>query len=674
MPKKKTRPRRVFKNANGRLFILKNGKKYFLNSNKQSQNQIVNVILGDKRYHKRMKSTKRKTTGKKNKVTFSYPLFNTLKENTYGYAMPRANEDVLTLLRNGPKPVYIPIATPVGEKLKVNPDVEDKLPAPPNRGTELPPIVLKPLPQQVPVGESKSVPIGDMFREKEKLPKPEPSTPEKIKLRKKEIEEEKKNGMYDRPFLPKNPIPRPTPVSPSPIAPVTPSVVTGEVSTVSERRKKQKVEDLITPERKKLDFDSVSPNPNPYTPSPQSVAGDTSKRHTEEEEKREKSKEKPIKPRPTPSTTSTDTYVPATQKVSKTRTRSKSPGSVPFTYTEFPSHNYPHGPAPPPYKSNSGQYTPAVSSVNKKTVEELRKDANDKNIKLKELIKEKHDRDKYSPADIANAAMKGKVISNKDIKKAANDYVRDIDDEFNEKNELKHPINRPKPSFKTPEELEQHSKIHKVASDAAKTARIRNDAEQYLPDSIKNVGLQFVEKDRQAKDELHRHGGGKYANWKKGLYDDEIEKIMEKHDGHRFVPVIMSDQIPEIAKYVTPKTREFGFVINNQDSSKSGEHWMSCYINKDRGSIDFYDPLVSNPTPRFMHDIKKVIDRMHPDFYFKFKTNMVKQQANNTDDCGFFCCKFLLDMFRGKPFRQASGFDDCHIGGQKMIEKFKKYI
>ena len=152
------------------------------------------------------------------------------------------------------------------------------------------------------------------------------------------------------------------------------------------------------------------------------------------------------------------------------------------------------------------------------------------------------------------------------------------------------------------------------------------------------------------------------------------EKIMEKHDGHRFVPVIMSDQIPEIAKYVTPKTREFGFVINNQDSSKSGEHWMSCYINKDRGSIDFYDPLVSNPTPRFMHDIKKVIDRMHPDFYFKFKTNMVKQQANNTDDCGFFCCKFLLDMFRGKPFRQASGFDDCHIGGQKMIEKFKKYI
>ena len=49
---------------------------------------------------------------------------------------------------------------------------------------------------------------------------------------------------------------------------------------------------------------------------------------------------------------------------------------------------------------------------------------------------------------------------------------------------------------------------------------------------------------------------------------------------------------------------------------------------------------------------------------------------DTTSNCGYFCCQFLIDRFRGKSFAEASGFDDrIKINDsehrEKEIEKLK---
>ena len=167
-------------------------------------------------------------------------------------------------------------------------------------------------------------------------------------------------------------------------------------------------------------------------------------------------------------------------------------------------------------------------------------------------------------------------------------------------------------------------------------------------------------------------GAGKYSNWRKGLYDTEIHKIME-HKAKRFVPVIMSDEIPKLLPYVNQKTKEFAFIINSTSSKTSGQHWRAIFIDVPNSEIDYYDSLVSSPTKEFLRDIKLLIDKIDPNTYMKLKINMIKQQADDTENCGFFACKFIIDRFKNKAFKNACGSDKSDIG-EYEIEKFKNYL
>ena len=170
----------------------------------------------------------------------------------------------------------------------------------------------------------------------------------------------------------------------------------------------------------------------------------------------------------------------------------------------------------------------------------------------------------------------------------------------------------------------------------------------------------------------NKFGEGKYSNWRKGLYDTQIHKIME-NKAKRFVPVIMSDEIPTLLPYVSPKTKEFGFIINSTSSKTSGQHWRAVFIDVPNSEIDYYDSLVSQPTKEFLRDIKLLVDKINPNTYMKLKINMIKQQADDTENCGFFSCAFLINRFKNKPFKNASGGDKSDIG-EYEIEKFKNYL
>lgn len=170
-----------------------------------------------------------------------------------------------------------------------------------------------------------------------------------------------------------------------------------------------------------------------------------------------------------------------------------------------------------------------------------------------------------------------------------------------------------------------------------------------------------------------RNGMGKYSHWKAGLYDSEIHSLMKKKLNNCFVPVIMCDEIPTLLKYVDSDTEEFGFIINSTSSKTDGEHWRSIFISIPRGEIDYYDSLVSEPSQEFLKDIKLLIDKISPNQYLKLKVNKIKEQSDNTNNCGFFAMAFLVKMFKGKKFKDSTMTQNSDFG-EKQIEKFKTYL
>lgn len=153
-----------------------------------------------------------------------------------------------------------------------------------------------------------------------------------------------------------------------------------------------------------------------------------------------------------------------------------------------------------------------------------------------------------------------------------------------------------------------------------------------------------------------------------GLFNDEIEKIAKKRIKD-YVPVIASDQLNELPKYVGRGDKRFGFVVNTNPSTSDGSghdnfppgHWTAVYINNedDYPSIEFFDPLAQGKMPEDLIKMcRRIAVKMNPEVMFKYKQNMLRRQSKMTSNCGFHAVKYLDDRYNGVPYSEATGYDD----------------
>jgi hypothetical protein len=183
-----------------------------------------------------------------------------------------------------------------------------------------------------------------------------------------------------------------------------------------------------------------------------------------------------------------------------------------------------------------------------------------------------------------------------------------------------------------------------------------------------------------------------------GLYNDEIEKVVKKRIKN-YVPVIASDEIDELPRYVARGDKRFGFVINTNPSTSDGSgndgyrtgHWRAVYINNedDYPSVEYFDPLSEGKMPpELINMTRKIAMKMNPSMMFKYKQNMLRRQSKMTSNCGWHSVKFLDDRYNGVPWSEATGYDDymaqhssapddSHDGEKdisKYIKKYESYI
>ncbi len=155
-----------------------------------------------------------------------------------------------------------------------------------------------------------------------------------------------------------------------------------------------------------------------------------------------------------------------------------------------------------------------------------------------------------------------------------------------------------------------------------------------------------------------------------GLSNVQIDKMMKKYP--EYLGTISHDEIQSrILPKIQPQSKGC-FIINTDPHNKAGEHWQSIYFDgtKDH-EIDFYDSFGDPADKTILKGVKDIALKLGTNGYLKYKDNKIKKQNDKSSNCGFFCVKFCIDRLNGKPFSQASGFDD-HVKGEKNIEEFKK--
>lgn len=156
-----------------------------------------------------------------------------------------------------------------------------------------------------------------------------------------------------------------------------------------------------------------------------------------------------------------------------------------------------------------------------------------------------------------------------------------------------------------------------------------------------------------------------------GLFDYQINDYMQQYKKNGFKGVYSSNELDDIP--VSPK---MSFIMLINYSHGSG-HWVSVYIDsKGDKSIEYYDSYASDPPESFMRNIKLIINKLNPATYLKFKVNKIIDQRANSDTCGYHAMLWLQNRYKGKSFKDCTGYSDIKKQEKKanvMKHKFERF-
>ena len=116
----------------------------------------------------------------------------------------------------------------------------------------------------------------------------------------------------------------------------------------------------------------------------------------------------------------------------------------------------------------------------------------------------------------------------------------------------------------------------------------------------------------------------------------EIQKYYENEP--KFDGVYSRDNLPRI--------KDGAYVINLDECSDIGTHWVSLWVNNSNNATYFHSFRVELILKR----IKTLISNKN------FKTNVFRIQAYNSIMCGYFCIGFIEFMLKVKTLTENTKF------------------
>ena len=183
------------------------------------------------------------------------------------------------------------------------------------------------------------------------------------------------------------------------------------------------------------------------------------------------------------------------------------------------------------------------------------------------------------------------------------------------------------------------------------------------------------------------------------LTDSDIEKVMKQYEKaykcFYFVgcsPIDFDLEIKDIDSKENPEDdcvceklckfsvkecidwgkNKIGVIFNTDPHDKSGQHWISLFINIKKGQIFFFDSVGSKIPDEIMVLVDRIIKQglnQNPPIHFKFDQNHPIEHQYSDTECGMYSLYFIVHMLQDKL---TARYLKTHILSDKYIEKYRK--
>lgn len=204
-----------------------------------------------------------------------------------------------------------------------------------------------------------------------------------------------------------------------------------------------------------------------------------------------------------------------------------------------------------------------------------------------------------------------------------------------------------------------------------------NPEDKKIAENIIRIFTENIKEETQKQTEQEenkeepKEGNSRYKNFlPDGIDDMKLSEMMDPFKD--FAGVVASDELNKITEHVKDNDmNNFGFIYAiSKRNTKGPTHWCSCYIDRDQGSCEIFDPQpIVGMSKIFKHNLQKMIEDIGVDHYLRLKENQNMFQAEDSNTCGLHSAIFLMKRFNGIPYFQAT-----HPQSVDMNEKECKNI
>jgi hypothetical protein len=143
----------------------------------------------------------------------------------------------------------------------------------------------------------------------------------------------------------------------------------------------------------------------------------------------------------------------------------------------------------------------------------------------------------------------------------------------------------------------------------------------------------------------------KSGSWLSTNHINEIMTQYEKKiDTFKFLGAVPADisRMGILEKYNERQYNYIGIIFNKDTHGKPGSHWVSCFINMNDKTVEYFDSLGGKPNKFIQEFLDLYTNR---DFILTIN-NIVHQQDSNL--CGVYACYFLIQRLKGRTFNEIN--------------------
>lgn len=127
-----------------------------------------------------------------------------------------------------------------------------------------------------------------------------------------------------------------------------------------------------------------------------------------------------------------------------------------------------------------------------------------------------------------------------------------------------------------------------------------------------------------------------------------------------------------LQEQINNKIKKIGIIFNLDPHYKGGSHWVSMFINIEKGYIMYFDSggdLIPKQLMKFANNIIKQGINLSKPIHFIFDQNHPKQHQRFDTECGMYSLYFIIHMLKDK---HTKDYFKTHTIPDKKMEEFRK--